>query len=172
MSIYSGEIDERFQRRAATARAHCAVDLVCRIIVRTSQRSNRAGLVVENNHRRLRDVVTIQCCKMGADKSFSCSLQIEIERCPDRAAQRRIPRNYGIDKMLRQMRWIKPARNGRRFRQKSLLFASDHAQLRQTRERALVFSSRKFGMSPRVESSWGLRQTRDENRFGHREVAG
>src|SRR5437773_11257550 len=74
--------------------------------------------------------------------------------------------------MRRQMRRIEPSRDRRRFPQKSLLFAIDHAQLRQTRERALIFSSRQLGMSPGIESSRRLRQTGEENRFGQSEVAG
>src|SRR5439155_11328975 len=78
----------------------------------------------------------------------------------------------GIDKMRRQMRWIEPMRDRRRFGQKTLLFATDHAQLRQTRDRALIFSSRQLGMSPWIESSRRLRQTREKNRFGQSKTAG
>src|SRR5439155_16802108 len=56
MSIYCGEIDERFQCRAATAQAHRAVDLVCRIVVRTNHCPHRAGFVVED---------TIAACVMS-----------------------------------------------------------------------------------------------------------
>ena len=59
MSIYRGEINERLQSGAATTRTHRAVDLVRRIIVRADHRADRAGVVVENDHRGLRNVVTI-----------------------------------------------------------------------------------------------------------------
>src|SRR4029450_5832589 len=73
--------------------------------------------------------------------------------------------------MRRQTRRIEPSRDRRRFRQQSLLFATDHAQLRQTREGALIFPSRQLGMSPRIESSRRLRQTGEKNRFGQSKVA-
>ena len=107
--------------------------------------------------------MAVQGRKMGTDKSFRCILQIEIERCPHRAAERRIPRDHGIDKVRRKTQWIEPVRNGRRFRQKRFLFATDHTQLRQTRERTLIFSTRLLRMSPRIESSRRLRQTGKKN---------
>src|SRR5205823_10145016 len=62
-------------------------------------------------------------------------------------------------------------RDRRRFLQKQLLIARDHAQLHQTRERALVLRCGTFRMSPRIETSRRLRQTGEINRFGQSEIA-
>src|SRR5207247_9522267 len=89
----------------------------------------------------------------------------------DRTAKSGTLRGYGIDKMGREPRRIEPMSNRRRFLQKQLVIARDHAQLHQTRERALVLRCGKFRMSPRIETSRRLRQTGELNRFSQSEIA-
>src|ERR1043166_7934848 len=73
--------------------------------------------------------------------------------------------------MRREMRWIKTTRDRRRSLQKHLLIARDHAQLRQTRDRTLVFLDRLVGMRPWIEPRRRLRQTSEINRFRQIEIA-
>src|SRR6266513_2133806 len=80
-------------------------------------------------------------------------------------------RGYRIDKMRSEMRRIDPMSDRRRFLQKQLAIARDHAQLHQSRERAFVLCRGKFRMSPRIETSRRLRQTGEINRFRQSEIA-
>src|ERR1700680_4481493 len=73
--------------------------------------------------------------------------------------------------MRREILRIESARDRRRIAQEVSLFACNHAQLRQTRERTFVFSIRLIGMCPRIEARRRLWQSSEKNRFGQRQVA-
>ena len=108
---------------------------------------------------------------MRAKKVFGFDLKIDVERDFDRTAKSGVLCNQCIDKMRREPRRIETMSDWRRFLQKRLLVARDHAQLHQTRERALVLCGGKFRMSPRIETSRRLRQTGEINRFGQSQIA-
>src|SRR5690349_5585239 len=79
-------------------------------------------------------------------------------------------RAHGIDEVRRKSRRIEPPRDWRRLAPKRLLLARDHAERGQPRERASEFSLRRFGMTPRIQARWRLRQTREKDRLAERQV--
>src|SRR2546425_1227351 len=90
-------------------------------VIRKTWDARRAGVVLEDDDRCLRDVVTVYRREMRAQKLFDLELKIDIERRFDRTAKSGTLRGYGIDKMGREPRRIEPMSNRRRFLQKQLV---------------------------------------------------
>src|SRR5262249_43719541 len=107
---------------------------------------------------------------MGASQTFYRRLQTKIECCPYCAAQSRVFRSDCIHKMWRKVRWI-DAQDFRRFCKQRLLVARDNSQISKPTERSRVSTICFLWMPPRIEASWRLRQTGQENCFAQREIA-
>src|SRR6266550_1653487 len=107
---------------------------------------------------------------MRADQTFDRRLYVKIECRSDRAAESGVSRRDCIHKMRRKAGRL-TAQNFRRLRKQRLLVACDNSQIGEPPERSRVFTICFLWMAPRIEASWRLRQTGQENCFAQSEIA-
>src|SRR5271166_509337 len=73
--------------------------------------------------------------------------------------------------MLSEARWIKPLRFRWRLACKRSLPLRYHAQFGEPLQRAGIFPDCQIRVTPRVQSGRSLRQTRQEDRLGERQIS-